>query len=56
MINTYSLKGGEQVDKLQEIFNNREIAVGIWLFLFISISIFTKPGKNFLKSVLPILF
>lgn len=28
MINTYSLKGGEQVDKLQEIFNNREIAVG----------------------------
>lgn len=56
MINTYSLKGGEQVDKLQEIFNNREIAVGIWLFLFISISIFTKPGKYSLKSVLPILF
>ncbi|MCR6546735.1 hypothetical protein NVS47_14645 [Dehalobacterium formicoaceticum] len=42
--------------ELQEIFNNREIAVGIWVILAVAISVFTKPVRQFLKSVLPILF
>ncbi|MCR0207217.1 hypothetical protein MKC66_21105 [[Clostridium] innocuum] len=41
---------------LQEIFNNREIAVGAWVILAAIISVFTKPVRQFLKSVLPILF
>lgn len=42
--------------ELQNIFNNREIAIGIWVALAVIISIFTKPGKQLLKSVIPILF
>ena len=41
---------------LQEIFNNREIAVGMWVMLAVSISVFTKPVRQFLKSVTLILF
>lgn len=41
---------------LQEVFNNREIAIGIWALLAIAISIFTKPVHRFIKSVFPILF
>lgn len=44
------------MNELQEIFNNREIAVGTWIILTAIISIFTKPVRQFLKSVLPILF
>jgi len=44
------------VSELQEIFNNREIAIGAWLILAIAISVFTKPVQQFLKSVIPILF
>ena len=42
--------------ELQNIFNNREIAIGIWVSLAVIISIFTKPVKQFLKSIIPILF
>lgn len=44
------------MSELQNIFNNREIAIGIWVSLAVIISIFTKPVKQFLKSVIPILF
>lgn len=44
------------MNELQEIFNNREIAVGTWIILAAIISIFTKPVRQFLKSVIPILF
>lgn len=44
------------MSKLQTIFNNREIAVGVWVILAVAISIFTKPVQQFLKSVIPILF
>ena len=44
------------VSELQEIFNNREIALGAWIILAIFISIFTKPVQQFLKSIIPILF
>ena len=44
------------LDKLQNIFSNREIAIGIWLILFIVIFAFSKHTIIFLKSVIPILF
>ena len=44
------------MSELQEIFNNREIAIGIWGMLVVVISVFTKPVRQFLKSVFPILF
>lgn len=44
------------ISELQNIFNNREIAIGIWVAFVAIISIFTKPVKQFLKSVIPILF
>ncbi|PKM94238.1 MAG: hypothetical protein CVU84_12315 [Firmicutes bacterium HGW-Firmicutes-1] len=44
------------MSKLQEVFNNREIAVGIWVMFAVAISVFTKPVRQFLKSVFPILF
>jgi hypothetical protein len=44
------------VSELQKVFNNREIAVGIWVMLTVAISVFTKPVRQFLKSVFPILF
>lgn len=42
--------------ELQNIFNNREIAIVIWVTFIAIISIFIKPVKQFLKSVIPILF
>ena len=44
------------ISKLQNIFNNREIAIGIWVTFIAIIAIFTKPVKQFLKSVITILF
>ena len=41
---------------LQGVFNNREIAIAFWVIIATTILIFTKVGKNFLKSVIPILF
>lgn len=44
------------MSELQKVFNNREIAVGIWVMLAVVISVFTKPVHQFLKSVFPIIF
>ncbi len=44
------------MSELQEVFNNREIAIGIWIMLVISVTVFTKPVRQFLKSVLIELF
>lgn len=44
------------MSELQEVFNNREIAVEIWVTLAVVISVFTKPVRQFLKSVFSILF
>ena len=35
--------------EIQNIFNNREIAIGIWVMLVAIISIFTKPVKKFFE-------
>lgn len=39
-----------------EFFNNRELALGIWLIIVFVVILFTKAGKDFLKNTLPILF
>lgn len=41
---------------LQEIFNNREIAVSFWVSIAIFAVLFTKAGKQFIKSVIPTVF
>ena len=41
---------------IQSVFNNREIAIAFWVIIVVTILIFTKAGKDFLKSVTPILF
>ncbi len=37
-------------------FNNRELAIGIWLIIAFIAILFTKVGRDFLKNTLPILF
>lgn len=44
------------MENLFEIFNNREIAIGLWVIIAITIGLFTKPGKQFIKEIIPILF
>ncbi len=44
------------MSELQEVFNNREIAIGIWVMLAVAISVFTKSVRQSLKSVFSILF
>ena len=41
---------------IQEIFNNREIAIGIWVLITVIILLFLKPTRDFLKTAIPILF
>lgn len=41
---------------LQEIFNNREIALGIWLLIAIAVLIFSNPSREFIRTAFPILF
>lgn len=44
------------MDALQNVFNNREIALGVWVIIAIVIGLFAKAGRSFLKSVIPIIF
>lgn len=41
---------------LQNIFSNREIAIGFWGLLAVIVVLLTGVGKQFIKSVLPIIF
>lgn len=41
---------------IQSVFNNREIAIAFWAIIVVTILILTKKGKDFLKSVILILF
>ena len=45
---------------IQEIFNNREIAIGIWVIIALAVVLISKslrqPLLQFLKTALPILF
>ncbi|GIN93783.1 hypothetical protein J22TS1_48340 [Siminovitchia terrae] len=44
------------MDTLQNVFNNREIVLGGWVIIAIIIGLLTKAGREFLESVLPIVF
>jgi hypothetical protein len=37
-------------------FNNRELAIGVWIIIAFVGSLFTKTGRDFFKNTLPILF
>lgn len=41
---------------LQEIFTNREIALGIWSLIAIAVLILSNPGREFIRTAFPILF
>ncbi len=41
---------------LQEIFTNREIAIGSWILLAVVVALFTKPVQQFTKSTFSIIF
>ena len=44
------------MEALQQVFNNREIAIGIWSIITILVLLFTKPARQFLRTAIPILF
>lgn len=41
---------------IQGVFNNREIAIGIWALIAVIILLFLKPTRDFLKTAISILF
>ena len=41
---------------IQEFFNNREIAIGIWVIIGLAVILPTKPARQFIKTAIPILF
>ena len=44
------------MNTIQDIFNNREIAIGLWVIVAVILLLFTKAAREFLKTALPILF
>ena len=44
------------MNTIQGIFNNREIAIGLWVIVAVILLLFTKAAREFLKTALPILF
>jgi hypothetical protein len=38
------------------IFNNREIAIGTWIIFIVFIGVLTKPVRDFIKNIFPIIF
>ena len=44
------------MNTIQDIFNNREIAIGLWVIVAVILLLFTKVAREFLKTALPILF
>lgn len=44
------------MEVIKDLFNNREIAIGIWLMGFLIYIHPVKPIKEFLKTVIPLLF
>lgn len=44
------------MSELQKILSNREIALGLWVIIVGVILVLSKAGKNFLKSIIPIIF
>lgn len=44
------------MNTIQGIFNNREIAIGLWVIVALGLFLCTKAARAFLKTALPILF
>lgn len=44
------------MNAIQDIFNNREIAIGLWGIVAVILLLFTNSARKFLKTALPILF
>jgi len=44
------------MNTIHGIFNNREIAIGLWIMAAVILLLFTKPTREILKTTLPILF
>lgn len=44
------------MNSIQDIFNNREIAIGLWVIVAVILLLFTKAAREFLTTALPILF
>lgn len=44
------------MNTIQGIFNNREIAIGLWVIVALGLFLYTKAAREFLKTALPILF
>ena len=44
------------MEYIQSVFNNREIAIAFWVAIVVILFLFTKAGKDFLKSVISIIF
>lgn len=41
---------------IQKFFNNREIAIGVWVIIGLAVILPTKPARQFIKTAIPILF
>ena len=44
------------MNTIRDIFNNREIAIGLWVIVAVILFLCTKAAREFLKTALPILF
>lgn len=44
------------MDTIQNIFNNREIAIGLWIIVAVIALLFTRTFREFLKTAISILF
>ena len=44
------------MDTIQNIFNNREIAIGLWIIVAVIVLLFTRTFREFLKTAISILF
>lgn len=47
---------GNTMCSLQEIFTNREIAIGFWIIIVVFVGLFTKPVQQFIRTTFPIIF
>lgn len=44
------------MEAIQEFFNNREIAIGLWIIIGLAVILPTKPARRLLKTAIPVLF
>ena len=47
---------GEKMGVIQEFFNNREIAIGVWVIIGLAVILPTKPARQFIKTAIQFCF